>query len=161
VATSADAIKLLVGVVLASVHSESGTIASRALGLVPVHAASEAHTDPETAREAYYAAVQGLGITKQSGIFETATALLDSLRSGTFDAWCAGEPHEILIEFYNGGDMATMTLFPPGKRGALYMSFGFSTGKPIDRIIRIHGGVLRDLADLLGPLAPAIPPPPS
>jgi hypothetical protein len=152
VATSADAIKLLVGVVLASVHSESGAIASRALGLLPAHAVSEAHDDPTAACEAYYAAVQGLGITRGSGLFETATALIDALRSGAFDAWCAEEPHEILVEFSNGGEGASVTIFPPHCRTALHMSFGFSIGKPIDRIIRIHGGVLRDLAELLGPL---------
>jgi hypothetical protein len=152
VATSADAIKLLVGVVLAPVHSESGAVASRALGLRPAHASSEAHDDPTAARNAYYAAVRGLGITRGSGLFETATALLDALRSGAFDAWCAEEPHEILIEFSNGGDSASVTIFPPHCRTALHMSFGFEIGKPINRLIRIQDEVFRDLASLLGPL---------
>jgi hypothetical protein len=152
VATSGDAIKLLVGVVLAPVHSESGAVASRALGLLPAYASSEVHSDPLAARKTYYAAVRGLGITRGSGLFETATALLDGLRSGAFDAWCAEEPHEILVEFSNGGDSASVTIYPPGRRSALHMSFGFEIGKPINRLIRIQNEVFRDLADLLGPL---------
>jgi hypothetical protein len=153
-ATSGDAIKLLFGTVL------TPATVVRALGLVPAYASSEAHSDPKAAREAYYAAVQGLGITLQSDLCVTATALLDALRSGAFDAWCAGEPHEILVEFSNGGDSASVTIYPPSRRGALHMSFGFETGKPINRLIRIQNEVFRDLAALLGalPTETAIPP---
>lgn len=158
-ATSGDVAKLLTSLVAAPLYSQAGATASRVLGLMPARAASEAYDNPHEAHDAYYAAMATVGVSRGGMLLQTLVGVLDALRSGAFDA--AG-PHDILVEFYNGGEAASVTLFPQGRRNSVHMTFGFSKGKPIDRITRIRGGVFRDLANLLGPLpAPAIPPPPS
>jgi hypothetical protein len=148
-ATSGDAIKILLGTLL------TPTTVVRALGLLPAFAASEAHDTLPEATDAYYRATLAVGVPR-GGLLETLVGILDALRAG---AWSEAEQHDISVELYNGGEGATVTLFPPGRRNSLHMTFGFSAGEPIDRIIRIRGRVLRDLANLLGPLPAAIPPP--
>jgi hypothetical protein len=126
-------------------------------------------TAPEDRVRAAFKSVAVLGIHLASPLNVSAVlcAVVDSIRSGEFDKWAAGEGH-VIVDFHGKG-RGTIIYFdrPMANESAV---FAFDTDKetprpPVERMIRVNDQVFRSLAAALGPLPAslpetAIPPPP-
>jgi hypothetical protein len=124
-------------------------------------------TAPEDRARAAFKSVAVLGIHLASPLNVSAVlcAVVDSMRSGQFDKWAAGEGH-VIVDFHGKGRGTIIYFDRPIANEAAVFAFDMDKDEPrppVERMIRVNEKVLRGLAAALGPLPlpeTAIPPPP-
>jgi hypothetical protein len=124
-----------------------------------------ADTAPEDRVRAAFKSVRDVGIHLASPLNVGAVlcAVVDSMRSGAFDRWAAGEGH-VIVDFHGNGRGTLIYFDRPVANEAAVFAFDMdkeASRPPVERMIRVNEKVLRGLAAALGPLPEtAIPPPP-
>jgi hypothetical protein len=122
-------------------------------------------TAPEDRVRAAFKSVRDIGIHLASPLNVCAVlcAVVDSMRSGEFDKWAAGEGH-VIVDFHGKGRETIIYFDRPVANQAAVFAFGMNkeaSRPPVERMIRVNEKVLRGMAAALGPLPEtAIPPPP-
>jgi hypothetical protein len=123
-------------------------------------------TTPGDRVRAAFNAVRDIGVHLASPLTVSAVlcAVVDSMRSGEFDKWAAGEGH-VIVDFHGKGRGTIIYFDRPMANEAAVFAFDMDKDEPrppVERMIRVNEKVLRGLAAALGPLPleTAIPPPP-
>jgi hypothetical protein len=170
--STAAAVDLLTGSILAPRNSK---VVETVKALRSQHMTS-AHfnplsfdTAPEDRVRAAFKSVRDIGIHLASPLNVSAVlcAVVDSMRSGEFDKWAAGEGH-VIVDFHGKGRGTIIYFDRPIANEAAVFAFDLDKDEPrppVERMIRVNDQVLRGLAAALGPLPAslsetAIPPPP-
>jgi hypothetical protein len=107
--------------------------------------------------------VRGLSLRPLDNLGAVLDGLVSDMRSGAFAAWAAGATADLVVDFHDNGQSVVMIIDRPQVNKSAVFQFMGPPGKPActERIVRIRKPAFQGLANALGPVSPAIPPPPT
>jgi hypothetical protein len=104
---------------------------------------------------------RGLSIRPVTTLGDVLDGLVADMRSGAFDAWAAEQTPDMVIDFHDAGRNVVLIIDRWQSNNSVVFGFDGPPGKPTctERIVRIRRPAFQGLANALGPLPTAIPPP--
>jgi hypothetical protein len=107
--------------------------------------------------------LRDINIRPLNDLGEVLTAVVDAIRSGAFARWTSNGDKTLTLDFNDGGKTAMLFALPLTRTG-IFMSFADpescdERGPSVSRVVRLDERLLQDIANALGPLPNAAPPP--